>query len=304
MAKKKKVEVISPELNGEILQKLTKEDVQEAASFDREQALALVGMYYSIQKVRIAAGGKISAHERQVDILSDTALIKTLKHDLQILENQTKRGLKAFARASLLGQWCMSNIGVGEVITAGMLAHIDLHRAKTAGAIWRYAGIEPTVKWERGQKRPYNANLKRLMYILGESFKRTHKREDAFYGKLYAQRKVREIERNNAGLFRDQALMKLGDAVKNKRRISKEQRACWASGKLQDVGLDRRAMRYAVKIFTSHYHSVGREILGLPIVVPWVLAYQPEKHTRYIEIPNWKDGKILVGEAVELEGET
>jgi hypothetical protein len=43
-----------------------------------------------------------------------------------------------------------------------LLARIDIVKAPTAGHIWRYAGLDPTVRWNKGEKRPWNAGLKVL----------------------------------------------------------------------------------------------------------------------------------------------
>ncbi len=292
--------------------KLTRAEVMEAAGFGREQAAALVGLYYGIQKSRIGASNKISAHNREVDILADSALIMRLKEALHTLEKETARGLKSFAESQPLGRWCMSIGGIGPVVAAGLLAHIDLNKAKTAGAIWRFAGIDPTMKWNTGEKRPWNAHLKRLCFIIGESFKKvtladktddqmgaltdkqkkirevrseTFNSEAGLYARLYAQRKQREVERNESGQMRGAAMIKLEEARAKKRKIPKELREIWESGKLPPGGLDRRAARYAVSIFLSHYHTVGRDILGLPLVKPWVIEHGG--HVDYIPPPLW-----------------
>lgn len=57
---------------------------------------------------------------------------------------------------------CNSIHGIGPVISAGLLAHIDIHRAVTVGHIWRFAGLDPSVKWLKKTKRPWNAGLKVL----------------------------------------------------------------------------------------------------------------------------------------------
>jgi hypothetical protein len=270
------------------VRRLTRAEVVSAAGLDREQAMALVGLYYSTQKLRVGARNKEAAHERRVDALADPALITALKDQLHLLEKQAARGLYAFALSQPLGRWALSNLGVGPVIAAGLLAHIDVARAPTAGAVWRFAGLDPTCRWAAGAKRPFNAALKRLCWLLGESFKKVSGRPEAFYGRIYRDRKVVEVERNELGELAEQARARLAECTRLRRRISPEQREVWASGRLQAVGLDRRACRYAVKLFLAHFHSVGREILGLPLVRPWVLEHGG--HTHYLAPPNWPTG--------------
>ena len=202
----------------------------------------------------------------------------------------------------------MSNLGIGPVITAGLLAHIDLESCRciqykgiprhkrpkhkcpgltSAGAIWTFAGLmDPKDQpWEKGQKRPYNAALKTLCWKLGESFKKVSGNLESLYGQLYRQRKEFEVANNENGLLKEQAQLRLEKAKRGRYQISPEQRKTWESGKLQAMGLDLRAMRYAVKIFLSHFHCVGREILTGEVVKPWIIVHGG--HTEYIPPPNW-----------------
>lgn len=265
------------------VQRLTRAEVLTAAGLNREQAMALVGLYYSMQKLRIGASNKESAHERRVDVMADPVLIRKLKDQLLILEKQAARGLKAFAEAQPLGRWALQLLGVGPVIAAGLLAHIDVARAPTAGAVWRFSGLDPTCRWEAGAKRPYNAALKTLCWKLGESFKKIpldtdFSRPEALYARLYRERKALEVQRNELGEHAEGARARLEEATRKRFRISAEQRETWAAGKRQPVGLDRMAGRYAVKIFLSHFHQVGREILGLPLVAPWAIEHGGHVH--------------------------
>jgi len=97
--------------------------------------------------------------------------------------------------------------------------------------------------------RPWNANLKTLMYLAGESFVKVSNKDGALYGNLYKQKKAIEIQKNEAGEFADQAKKKLED-----NKIGKDTDAykCYAEGKLPPAHIHARARRYAVKIFLSH----------------------------------------------------
>ncbi len=317
--KKPKVKITRPKEEAPL--RLTTEQVLEAASYDRDQALALVDLYYSLQDLRKATANQGLAISQERNTVTDPHLISMITEDLKRLELQTVRGLKAFAEASPLGQWCLSIAGVGPILTAGFLAHIDLKRCSckdyrhlrgmergkipphncpglaTAGAIHRFAGmIDPELlHWGKGQRRPYNARLKQVCYHLGQCFKRTPLVQDVsgeeyLYVRLYRQRKILEVERNEAGLNADRARSRLQDCLGRRSKISPEQREIWASGKLQAIGLDHRAARYAVCLFLSHYHTVGREILGLPNVVPWVIEHGG--HIHYIPPPLWRKKEV------------
>lgn len=179
--------------------------------------------------------------------------------------------------------------GIGPVIAAGLLAHIDIEKAPTVGHIWRFAGLDPTVTWGRGEKRPWNAKLKRLCWIIGDSFVKQKSRESDIYGKVYAARKVQEVERNEAGLFAEQAAR----ALEERKIKDKDLRATYEAGRLPAGRLDLRARRYAVKLFLVHFHHVMYEDhFGEPPPKPYILtnpAVDPtgKDHVHFIGPPNW-----------------
>ena len=272
--------------------KVSKEEIKQAALFSREQARGLVDLYYVVQKNRIRANNKQSACKRKMDVEGsdyEPSLIANIKGDMTKTEKKIIKGLKAFAESQTLGRWCMSNYGVGPVCTAGFLAHIDLTVARTAGSVWRFAGLLPPEyqTWEKSQKRPYNAQLKCLCWKLGQCFLKFHNEPECFYGRLYKQRKEREIYYNETGRFKERAKMRLDKAMRGNYRISPEQKEIWKSGKLQPVGLDLRATRYAVRMFISHYFEIGRKLLDLPVPKPFAFGMLKHEESHYIPPPNW-----------------
>lgn len=264
---------------------LTREEVIDAATYTVDQAQALVGIYYAIQKARIGAGQRLWAHEQEVDIVSDPLVIQRIKEDLKRLEKQTERAIHNYARAQPLGRWVLSIDGIGPVLAGGLLAHIDVKKASSASAVWNFAGLNPDIVWVKGKKRPYNQRLKTLCWKIGESFKRLDMEKGAFYTRLYRERKELEVRRNERGDFAEQAHKRLEECIRMRRNISDEQKKIWGSGKLQPVGLDRRAARYAVKIFLGHYYEVGRALLyGEKDIKPWIIVHGG--HRDYIPPPN------------------
>jgi hypothetical protein len=169
------------------------------------------------------------------------------------LENQIKRALEKYAKSIVVGNWALAQKGIGPIITAGLLAHIDIERAPTVGHIWRFAGLDPTQSWEKGKKRPWNASLKTLCWKIGESFVKVSNKDDAFYGELYKVRKELETKRNERNEFSEQATKKLQTT-----KIGKDTDAYkyYSRGQLPPAHIHARAKRYAVKMFLSHFHDV------------------------------------------------
>jgi hypothetical protein len=109
--------------------------------------------------------------------------------------------------------------------------------------------------------------------------------ESYLYVRLYMKRKLEEVEKNESGQLAGEAARWLQRAQEGRWNIAAPMRKTWESGKLPPRGLDLRAIRYAVKIFLSHFHQVGREILGLPVVKPWIIEHGG--HSHYIPPPCW-----------------
>ena len=102
----------------------------------------------------------------------------------------------------------------------------------------------PTQEWLPKAKRPWNAALKTLCWKIGESFVKVSGNPGDFYGKLYAQRKLIEEQRNAAGAFAGQAAAKLKKFKIDKTTIAYQH---YAAGKLPPAHIHARAKRWAVK---------------------------------------------------------
>jgi hypothetical protein len=232
------------------VQRLTRDLRNASRTLSKLEARFMVDAYYQMQKDRIRA-----AHQTRTLAKSDEPhdVLAWFAEQREVLEDQVRRALDAYSAGQLVGVWARSITGIGPVIAAGLLANINIEKAPTVGHIWRFAGLDPTVKWERGTKRPWNGSLKRLCWLIGESFVKVSNNENDTYGKVYAARKAREIERNDAGAFADQAAASL---VAKKFGADTEARKHYEAGKLPPARIHLRAERYAVKLFLSHLHCV------------------------------------------------
>ena len=248
-----------------------------AAEMDQNSTRKLVDAYYTIQENRMA----FSAQARELKTQdSPSELVEFLSYNLQLMEKSLKFPLEAFAQSTVAGQWALSQYGIGPVLAAGLCAHIDITKAPTAGSVWRYAGLDPTQKWEKGQKRPFNAELKTLSWKIGQSFMKFHKRDECFYGHLYKQDKDRRFSKNEAGDYADFAK----EILDTKNFKANQTRSILETGILSDAQIDAQARRFAVKIFLSHYHAVAFQAhYGEPAPRPYIIAHGD--HVHEIAIP-------------------
>lgn len=263
------------------IDKLHKDLRDASATLTPQEARYLVDYYYIQQEDRKRAHNQVRALSEDGEP-EPHAIVLWMADQATRFETEIAKALGSYANSVPLGQWSQSIKGIGPVISAGLLAHIDIAKAPTVGHIWRFAGLDPTLEWNKGEKRPFNAKLKTLCWKLGESFVKVSNNDDDVYGHIYAKRKELETERNEAGQYSGQAQAKL-----LKFKIGKDTDAykAYSQGKLPPAHVHARAKRYAVKLFLASYHEVGHYLMyGILPPKPYILT-QPG-HTHQFFAPN------------------
>lgn len=285
-------------------------DIKEAAFvLSDQEARYLVDSYYQIQEYRKAFDNQVRALNESEE---PNRVLGWFSEQTTTLEKQVQRALDAYSGAHPHGRWVRSVCGIGPVIAAGLLAHIDITKAPTVGHIWRFAGLDPTVRWEKGGKRPWNADLKTLCWKIGESFVKVKGREADVYGKIYEQRKADETKRNLEGGLRDQAAENADRMRKLKKTSSQafkfysgqfdsldahvifeESNAARREGFIRKLAkgeghgipmlppghIHARAKRYAVKLFLAHFHEdLYERHYGRPAPLPYPIAHLEHAH--------------------------
>lgn len=277
--------------------RLSRDLAKAAETMTTQEARFLVDLYYQMQDQRIRVHAQI---REMAKIAEPHSVFGWLADQSETLENQIKRALGRFVSKHEIGPWLTATCGIGDVIAAGLIAHIDIEKAPTAGHIWSYAGIVPGQVWEKGQKRPWNADLKRLTYLIGESFVKLQANENSYYSKIFADRKAQEWRKNLAGEFSSLATASLEKKNFGDDTFAKK----WLTGmycgidttKSPMVGIDAtpdrpgikmlppahvhaRARRYAVKLFLAHFQQRWFEIhFGRPAPLPYPIAHMGHAH--------------------------
>lgn len=120
-------------------------DLQGAATrLKQREARFLVDTYYQQQDERIRAAQRAEAAAKGGE---PNELLKWDAENSRRRESDLKLVLGHFARQWRVGRWMQSICGIGPVISAGLLAHIDVRRAPTASCIWGLAGLNPAMEW-------------------------------------------------------------------------------------------------------------------------------------------------------------
>lgn len=239
---------IYQQVDQEAVVRLSKDLREASRTITAQEARFLVDSYYALQKQRIAQGNRQRAMQREPH-----TVIQWFAKNALFLEKQVQASLDVYSQSDPIGVWMRGIYGIGPVLAAGFMAHIDIKQAPTVGHIWRFAGLDPTLEWKKKQKRPYNAGLKNLCWKAGESFKKFSGSEKCVYGQIYLKRKKLEQDRDARGENAEQAKL---DLEKRGDTMTKEQKAHYLAGRLPPGRLDLRATRYAVKQFLSDLHAV------------------------------------------------
>jgi len=269
--------------------KMSKDLKAAATTLGDQEARYLVDAYYIMQDQRIRTGGQIRAMAAEPN-----AILGWVNDQADGLEDQVKAALGRYAAAHKVGKWITSVRGLGPVLSAGLLAHFDITKAQTAGAFWSFAGLATKEveteagekfmlnrRWAKGEKRPFNATLKTLCWKIGESFVKVCNHPEAYYGKVYADRKELETANNAAGKYAAQAAHKLQTYKIGK---TTEAYGHYAAGRLPPAHIHARAKRYAVKLFLAHFHEVWYEIeFGVKPPKPYAISILG--HAHYIPPP-------------------
>jgi hypothetical protein len=267
-----------------ILQALTKlhRDLRKnAATLSTQEIRYIVDTYYTLQKYRIISGNQVAALSRSEE---PVALLQWVHENNRIMEQEIPKWMLAYASSVDTGKWALSICGIGPVLAAGFLANLNLETSTNISKWWAFAGLDPTKVWEKGQKRPWNNQLKVLAFKAGESFVKVQNRDSDVYGKLYAKRKAEYTLKNESGGYAERSADIL---AKKKFGHDTEAYKWYSQGKLPPAHIHAMARRWAVKIFMSHMWSIAyEEKYKTKAPNPWILEPGLGGHIDRILVPN------------------
>lgn len=192
-----------------------------------------------LQKNRIAFGNRINAVNLEADETTDQ--VSDLYHRwyerFLDLEKEADNDIKELAKDYPIIEEISQVKGIGVLLASKMVSLIDITRADTVSALWRYAGYA-VIDGERerprkGEKLSYNVRLKTTMYLIATGFLRSN----SPYRRIY-------------------------DSAKEYYEIN---RPDWTKGHRHNA-----AIRKMIKIFLSHVWLRWRSLEGLQISEPYV----------------------------------
>lgn len=200
-----------------IVEQGNRDFVETAVTLTRKQVRHLVNCYLSNNFDKLSS-------DKNDEIC---IIINNLLNEVETVEKTIKQLLNTYNDTHPIGKWLKSIGGITPVYAAGLLSYIDIKKAPTAGHIWSYAGLIPQIMSRNYQ---YNPSLKRLCLHIGNTFAELGNK--CFYGRIYNKRKIYELEKKT------------------------KQTAFLLYPANQISHNDKKARRYAVKIFLSHLQAI------------------------------------------------
>lgn len=173
-----------------------------------------------------------------------------------------------------------------DCVTDNVINKVATITFRSVNSITKLVRDDRSIKNLKNQlaKPPYNKDMAVLCWKIGDSFMKRSGNKDSLYGRLYRERKALETQRNNAGMYAEQAKQQLATIGYSQGTATYK---ALASGKLSDGQINERAKRWAVKIFISHLYEIM--YMDYYKEIPptyYILAKDPE-HNKYIgpEVP-------------------
>ncbi len=200
-----------------------------------------------VQKLRIAEENRLwhLGEGRDTDTATGIARkmhtenLETLRELEKAYEDRMRRMVKYLRDDMPIIGHLLSVKGVGEVYAAELLSHIDIHKADTISALWRFCGYGvvdgKAERKVRGQKLSYCSRLKTVCYKIFTSWLRC--RESPYKEYYFTQKARYEATRPD-----------------------------WTKGHIHLA-----AMRKTVKLFLAHLWLVWRNLENLPTRDPYVI---------------------------------
>jgi len=219
-----------------------------------------------IQKGRIQFGNRLDALQRQADESAGSGqrtIVERWNERFAEMEKELDKDIRRVVRDEPMHELLSGIKGVGDTFAAKLLAFIDIERAGTVSAVWRYAGYAvidgERERAKKGEVLHYNKRLKTTCYLIAESFLRCNSPYRAIYDEAKAYYQA--------------------------------ERSDWTLGHCHNA-----AMRKMVKIFLSHLWLRWRELEGLPTSRPYVHAHLEHTHVYEPADFGWPEVEAVVNE--------
>ena len=198
----------------------------------------LIERYYQVQEHRIAMANQVRALKEAGE---ETNPLNDYYERFHTIEKDIAKYLAGSVKDHPMWNWMKKVKGIGPILASILLSTIDIRKADHVSSIWKYAGLAPGQKRQKGKKIDYNPFLKSACWKIGESFVKTKGEYRKIYdtSKTFYQQKFPETKKEG-------------------------KRTLYTKGHIHAM-----AKRRAVKLFLSHFWEAWRRMEGLPVSEPY-----------------------------------
>lgn len=260
------------------LRRAFNKDIYNAAKVIPEREVRyLVDMYYTAQQMRIAVEGKL----RSIDEKPNEMLVLFLDM-FEEVEKDIQAALDVYTHNSAVGNSFRRVKGIGPVLTAAWLAHVNVHIAGNCSKVLSFGGYNPNMVWGKGEKRPYNADLKLVFNKMGRAFVFLSNR-NSYFGQRYKENKKLVEKRNEAGMFAERCAELL--RTRNYRTDTNAYK-CYKEGKYPPAHVSASARLKTVALCVGVLHREHfRVVFGDYPVDPYLVAFPDATPNKYGDNP-------------------
>lgn len=172
------------------IEKISRKLKETAKSLTPNEARYLTDAKIQIQNFRIRIQNQLRAckQEYDEDNVVNNNILEWLFNSIFTIEKEIIKALDIYTSASKAGRWIKSNLGIGPVLAAGLLANFDVTKCTYAGQFWSYAGLnDNNIEWLGASKssdivdsvigksrKITEENLQEIAKLTGRSYTKIH----------------------------------------------------------------------------------------------------------------------------------
>lgn len=256
-----------------------------------------------IQKARIQFGNRLSALERQADNGQgqQIEIVQKWAVRFETLEKEIDADIADTVADYPIYEHMSAVKGVGPSLSAQIIAMVDIHRAPTVSALWRYAGYGMGKYW-RDASGDIVAPLTGYKYDKDtEEWRQVSPEPEPDWtcvtvrDRLVSGYRAPYNTRLKTTLWKlGGSFLKTGSSYRKEYKEAKEkyeQERDWTKGHVHNA-----AQRAMVKLFLSHLWDRWRQLEGLPVREPYAHEYLDHSTLKRPEEYGWP--------ALEIRSET
>lgn len=251
-----------------------------------------VRFFYDMQKLRIQSSNRTTTNTVVLDTKHGSHL-DDQGDRLSEMERKEMTNIRRLLKTHpLYTEWLKDQRGCGPTLSGVIISEIDITKAGTVSALWKYCGLAVdsrtgrAERMKRGEKAGYNPWLKaKLVKVLGDCLIRANSPWRKFYDDYKLRKQNSLVDQcmlcKGKGVFKSKK-----EAAENEKEAEPKEKKCtncngtggpapWGQS---DAHRHQAAIRYMVKMFLQEMWLVWRTIEELPVTDSYAVAVLGRTH--------------------------